>query len=36
MQNKELVIQLIQVDLKHNQLTEGLRHLAWMMKESTI
>lgn len=27
MQNKELIIQLIQVDLKHNQLTEGLRHL---------
>lgn len=27
MQNKELILQLIQQDLKHNQLTEGLRHL---------
>ncbi len=25
--NKDLILQLIQQDLKHNQLTEGLRHL---------
>lgn len=27
MENKQFVISLIQKDLKHNQLTEGLRHL---------